>query len=55
MVTSKQCFDKWGDPQTTHDEGNYMVLWDIPAQLEIGVIPKKLYCNKVMIEPLKRF
>ena len=54
MVTSKQCFDKWGDPETTHDEGTYMTMWDVPAELEIGVIPKKLYCNRVMIGPLSK-
>lgn len=52
MVTSKQCFDKWGDPLTTHDEGTYMVMWDVPSNLEIGVIPKRIYCNKIMIGPL---
>jgi hypothetical protein len=54
MVTSKQCFDKWGDPATTHDEGTYMVMWDVPSNLEIGVIPKRIYCNKVMIGPLSQ-
>lgn len=54
MVTSKQCFDKWGDPETTHDEGTYMTMWDVPAELEIGVIPKKLYCNRAMIGPLSK-
>ena len=29
-----------------------MVLWDIPTELEIGVIPKRLYCNRDMIKPL---
>jgi len=52
MVTSKQCFDKFGDPLTTNDEGKYMVMWDVPPTLEIGVIPKRLYCNKLMIQPL---
>ena len=52
MITSKQCFDKFGDPLTTHDEGKYMVMWDVPLTLEIGVIPKRLYCNKLMIQPL---
>jgi hypothetical protein len=52
MVSSKQCFDKWGDPLTTHDEGNYMTLWDVPEGLEIGVIPRRIYCNKAMINPL---
>lgn len=54
MVTSQQCWNKWGDPTTTEDEGKYMVMWDIPSHLEIGVIPKKLYCNKAMIEPLTK-
>lgn len=52
MVTATDCFKKWGDPFTTNDEGDYMVLWDVPAELEIGVIPKKIYCNKEMINPL---
>lgn len=52
MITSKQCFDKFGDPLTTNDEGTYMVMWDVPPTLEIGVIPKRLYCNKLMIQPL---
>jgi hypothetical protein len=52
MVTSKQCFDKWGDPLTTHDEGKYMAMWDVPTSLEIGVIPKRIYCNRIMVQPL---
>lgn len=52
MVTSKQCFAKWGDPTVTTNELKYMTVWDVPSHLEIGVIPKKLYCNKLMIGPL---
>lgn len=52
MVTSAQCLKKWGDPAITTNELKYMTVWDIPAHLEIGVIPKKLYCNKLMIHPL---
>lgn len=54
MVTSKQCLDKWGDPNTREDEGKYMVMWDVPSELEIGVIPKRLYCNKAIIQPLSQ-
>jgi hypothetical protein len=54
MVTAKQCWDRWGDPNTTEDEGKYMVMWDVHTHLEIGVIPKRLYCNRLMIEPLTR-
>jgi len=54
MVTSAQCLKKFGDPTTPEGEELYMVLWDIPSELEIGVIPKKLYCNKLMVEPLTK-
>lgn len=54
MVTSRQCFAKWGDPNTRADEGKYMALWDVPTHLEIGVIPKRLYCNRALIEPLTK-
>lgn len=51
-VTAAQCWAKWGDPTTTFDEGKYLSVLDIPAELEIGVIPKKLYCNNAMHKPL---
>jgi hypothetical protein len=31
-----------------------MTVWDIPANLEIGMIPKKLYCNKDLVGPLSQ-
>lgn len=48
MVTSKQALKKYGDPTLERN----MVVWDVPTELEIGVIPKKIYCNKDMIQPL---
>jgi hypothetical protein len=30
------------------------MLWDVPTELEIGVIPKRLYCNKDLIKPLEQ-
>lgn len=48
MITSKDCFAKYGDPSTE----KHMVVWDVPPELELGVIPKKIYCNKAMVEPL---
>jgi hypothetical protein len=50
MVTSKNCFDKYGDP--TLEKG--MIVWDVPAHLEIGVIPKKIYCNKDLMPLLQK-
>lgn len=48
MVTSEQALKKYGDPT----KESSMVLWDVPTELEIGVIPKRLYCNKDMVGPL---
>ena len=48
MVTSAQALRKYGDPTLEKN----MVVWDVPANLEIGVIPKRLYCNKDLIAPL---
>lgn len=52
MITSKMCLDKWGDPAITENELKCMTVWDVPEHLEIGVIPKKLYCNKLMVPAL---
>lgn len=48
MVNSTMCFKKYGNPE---DE-KFMVVWDVPSELELGVIPKKIYCNKDLIVPL---
>lgn len=50
MIYPKDCLLKYGDPI----KENNMVVWDIPSELEIGVIPKKLYCNRDMVEPLRQ-
>lgn len=52
MVTSAQCLKKWGDPTIVTNELKYMTVWDVPVHLELGVIPKKLYCNKQIVAPL---
>jgi hypothetical protein len=50
MVTSATCFAKYGDPEKQKN----MVVWDVPTHLEIGVIPKKIYCNRDMVAPLQK-
>jgi hypothetical protein len=50
MITSKDCLARFGDPKT--NETKFMTLLDVPTELEIGVIPKKVYCNKAMSAPL---
>lgn len=50
MVTSAQALKKYGDPTLERN----MVVWDVPGHLEVGVIPKKLYCNRDLIVPLSQ-
>ena len=52
MVTSVQALKKYGEPGLLSTQSKNMVMWDVPAALEIGVIPKRLYCNKDMVGPL---
>jgi hypothetical protein len=49
MVTSQQALKKYGEPTINNP---HLVLWDVPSELEIGVIPKRIYCNKDLIGPL---
>ncbi len=51
MVTSTQALKKYGEPSPSNPS---LTLWDVPAELEIGVIPKRIYCNKDLVEPLKK-
>lgn len=51
MVTSQQAQKKYGAPS---ESNKCMILWDVPAELEIGVIPKRIYCNKDMVKPLEQ-
>jgi len=48
LLTSTECISRYG---AACKESN-MVLWDVPTELEIGVIPKRIYCNKDMLIPL---
>ena len=48
LLTSSDCFKKYGAPELEKS----MVLWDVPTELEIGVIPKRIYCNKDLQIPL---
>lgn len=49
MITSKQCYARYGAPE----KESFMVLWDVPAHLEIGAVPKRVYCNRDILRPLE--
>jgi hypothetical protein len=51
MLTSQQCLRKYGPPS---DGNPHMVMWDVPGFLEIGMIPKRIYCNRDLVQPLSR-
>jgi hypothetical protein len=51
MITSAQCLKKYGPPAA---DNKWLVLWDVPTHLEIGVIPKRIYCNKDLVKPLEQ-
>jgi len=51
MVTAAIALKKYGQPSASNP---CMTVWDVPSNLEIGVIPKKIYCNKDLVEPLKK-
>jgi len=48
LLTSTECISRYG---AAYKESN-MVLWDVPTELEIGVIPNRIYCNRDMLIPL---
>lgn len=52
MITSKDCFAKYGDPSV--NERRFMIVWDVPTALEHGAIPKRIYCNKDLIPLLEK-
>lgn len=50
ILTSKECFQRYGLAEAE----SAMVLWDVPTELEVGVIPKRIYCNRDMVKPLSQ-
>ena len=40
MVSSAQALKKYGQPDLLATQSKNMVMWDVPTELEIGVIPK---------------
>jgi hypothetical protein len=47
-VTWQDAEARYGDPK----KEAFMVPWDVPPRLEIGAIPKRIYCNVNLIKSL---
>ena len=50
MIRSNDCLTHYGIPTK---DAPWMTLWDVPADLEVGVIPKRIYCNRDLVAPLQ--
>jgi hypothetical protein len=48
MVNSTQFFVKYGHPSKLKN----IVMWEVPAELQAGKIPKRIYCNTDIIPHL---
>ena len=50
MLTSNDFYNRYGHP----DKHKGLIMWDVPDALEIGVIPKRIYCNADLVRPLEQ-
>lgn len=50
-LTGLDFYKKFGDPSKKKFI-NTLVIWDVPTELEIGFIPKRIYCHPLLIKPL---
>ncbi len=51
MITATDCYNKYGTPSKTNP---FMTWWDVPERFEINQFPKKLWCNRDLIDPLSK-
>ena len=51
-LTGLDFYKKFGDPSKKKFI-NSLVVWDVPMKLEIGFIPKKIYCHPKLIVHLE--
>lgn len=54
MITSGQCLSRFGRPDNKGNEAKALTLWQVPAAIRAGKTPAKIYCNKLLIEPLSK-
>lgn len=45
MYTGADLYQRYGDPATSHA---HLIMLDVPAELEIGVIPRRIYCHRAL-------
>ena len=51
MINSDACVKKYGLPDLLNKAG-FLSIWVLPKDLVKGCIPKRIYCNTDLVEPL---
>lgn len=52
-LTGADFYAKLGDPSKKKFKDT-LIIWDVPAELEIGFIPKRVYCHPLLIPRLEQ-
>lgn len=55
MNTSQKLYTLFGDPLESAFQKKYLYVWDVPTKLELGVIPKKIYCHASFAPVMEMF
>jgi hypothetical protein len=50
-LTGIDFYRRYGHPNSYR---KWMLVWDVPEEIEIGFIPKKIYCHRDLIKPLEQ-
>jgi hypothetical protein len=50
VLTSTKALTRYGNPELEAA----MVIWHVPPECRIGAIPRRIYCNKDLVQPLER-
>lgn len=53
-LTGLDFYKKFGHPGKKKFQNTYLTICDVPEELEIGFIPKRIYCLKDLINPLEQ-
>lgn len=51
MIRTEDCIHRYGTPSQTNA---CMVLWNVPIELQVGNLPKRVYCSKDLVIPLQK-
>lgn len=52
-LTGLDFYKKFGHPGKKKFKDS-LIIWDVPPELELGFIPKKIYCHPLLTEPLRK-